>query len=103
MDHKPVVDAKFWIGLRNAVLLSIPLWLLIFWGASAAFGQGNGNGPPDNRPPGGDVISGDVTGSIDSVIESNIDVSNVADAAANANASIESGAMGDNNVNMDSK
>lgn len=98
MDHKPVVDAKFWIGLRNAVLLSIPLWLLIFWGASVAFGQGNGNGPPDNRPPGGDV-----TGSVDSVIESNIDVSNVADAAANANASIESGAMGDNNVNMDSK
>jgi hypothetical protein len=101
MDHKPVVDAKFWIGLRNAVLLSIPIWLFIFW-AGSALAQGNGppdNRPPDNRPPGG----GDVTGSVDSVIESNIDVSNVADAAANA--TIEAGAMqaGDQSVNMDSR
>jgi hypothetical protein len=104
MENKPVVDAKFWIGLRNAVLLSIPIWLFIFW-AGSALAQGQGNGPPDNRPPGGDVISGDVTGSIDSVIESNIDVNNVVDAAANANATIEAGAMqsGDQNVNMKSK
>ena len=95
MDHRPPVDAKFWVGLRNAVLLSIPIWLFVFWVGSAL---ADGNGPPDNRPPGGDV-----TGSVDSVIESNIDVSNVADAAANA--TIEAGAMqaGDQSVNMDSR
>jgi hypothetical protein len=33
-----VDSAKFWIGLRNAILLSIPLWALLV-GAGWALGK----------------------------------------------------------------
>ena len=100
MDHRPPVDVKFWVGLRNAVLLSIPIWLFIFWAGSAL---AQGNGPPDNRPPdrGGDVsvVGGNSEASLDARIST--DISSQTSSAASAN--IEAGAMGDNNVNMDSK
>lgn len=33
MDQLPGPDdaPRFWRGLRNAVLLSIPLWIIIIW------------------------------------------------------------------------
>lgn len=33
------MEPRFWRGVRNAVLPSLALWGLIFWGAHAAFGQ----------------------------------------------------------------
>lgn len=78
----------------SAALLVVAMF--IFWVATTAWAD-----PPDNRPPGG----GDVTGSVESVIENRVTVNSSAHsgAAANANAIVESGAMGDNNVNMDSR